>query len=93
MLLETVDALARWWPCASLKCNSGLRRLEKTLNLLRCIHFFDLVLKYALDINEGNLLELFFYFIVLMGIVAFVIGMSFFSCVVGFRLKFSRVAL
>ena len=32
------------------------------------------------------------YFIVLMGIVASVIGMSFLSCVSGFRLKFSRIA-
>ena len=32
-------------------------------------------------------------FFVLMGTVASVIGMSFFSCVSGFRLKFSRIAL
>ena len=42
---------------------------------------FDLVLKFALDINEGNWLQLLFYFIVLIGIVASVIGMSFFSAV------------
>ena len=34
-----------------------------------------------------------FYFLVLMDIVASVIGMSFFICVSGFRLKFSRIAL
>ena len=68
-------------------------KLEKTLNFLRCIHVIDLVLKYGWDINEGNLIKLLFYFIVLMGIVASVIGMSFFRCVSGFRFKFSRIAL
>ena len=63
-------------------------------NFLRCIHAIDLVLKYGSDISEGNWLQLLFYFIVLMGIVASVIGMGFFfSCVSGFRLKFSRIAL
>ena len=79
MLMEPVDAPALWWPCASLKCVSGLRGLEKTLSFLRCIHVFALVLKYALDINEGYWLQLLFYFIVLISIVAFVIGMTFFS--------------
>ena len=59
------------------ECVSGLRRLEKTLNFLRCIHVFDLVLKYCSDINEGNWLQLLCYFFVLMGKVASVIGMSF----------------
>ena len=52
---------------------------RKSLNFLRCTHVIDLVLKYGSDINEGNWLELLFYFIVLMGIVASVIGMSFFQ--------------
>ena len=90
MLMELVFAPARWWPCACLKYVSGLRRLEKTLNFLRCIHVIDLVLKYDSDINAENWLQLLFYLIVLMGTVASVIGMSFFS---GFRLKFSRIAL
>ena len=81
MLVEPVNAPARWWPCACLKYVSGLRRLEKTLNFLRCIYVIDLVLKYGSDINEGNWLQLLFYFIVLMRIVAFVIGISFFSAV------------
>ena len=68
-------------------------KTRKSLNFLRCIHVIDLVLKYGSDINEGNWLQLLFYFIVLMNIVASVIGMSFFSCVSGFRLKFSRIAL
>ena len=94
MLMEPVNAPAKWWPCACLKCVSGLRRLEKTLKFLRYIHVIDLVLRYGSDINEGNWLQLLFYFIVLIGIVASVIGMSFFfSCVSGFRLKFSRIAL
>ena len=65
----------------------------KNLKFLRCIHVFDLVLKYCSDINERNWLQLLFYFIVLMGTVASVIGMSFFSCVSGFSMKFSRFAL
>ena len=81
MLMEPVNSFARWWPCACLKCVSGLRRLEKTLNFLRSIHVIDLVLKDGSDINEGNWLQLLFYFIVLIGIVASVIGMSFFSAV------------
>ena len=28
MSMEPVNAPARWWPCACLKCVSGLRRLE-----------------------------------------------------------------
>ena len=93
MLMEPGNAPVRWWSCACLKCVSGLRRLEKTLNFLRCIHVIDLVLKYGSDINEGNWLQPLFYFIVLMGTVGFVVGMSFFSYVLGFRLKFSRIAL
>ena len=58
-----------------------VRSLEKTLNFLRCIYVFDLMLKYGSDINEGDWLQLLFYFFVLMGIVASVIGMSFFSAV------------
>ena len=88
MLMEPVIAPAHWWLCACLKCVSGLRRLEKILNFLRCIHVFDLVLKYCSNINEGNWLQLLFYFIVLMGINASVIGMSFFIYVSGFRLNF-----
>ena len=79
MLMKPVNALARWWPCACLKCVSGLRRLEKTLKLLKCIHVFDLVLKYALDINEGNWLQLLLHSIVLIGIVASVMGICFFQ--------------
>ena len=92
-LMEPVVAPARWWPCACLKCGSGLRSLEKTLDFLRCLHVPDLVLKYGSDINEGNWLQLLFYSIVLMGIVASVIELSFSSYVLGFRFKFSRIAL
>ena len=62
-------------------------------NFLRCIHVIGLVLKYGSDINEGNWLQLLFYLIVLMSIVASVIGMSFFQMCFRFRLKFSRIAL
>ena len=79
MLMEPVNAPARCWPCAYMKCVSGLRRVEETLNFLRCIHVFDLVLKYGSDINEGNWLQVLFYFIVLMGVVTAVVGIRFFS--------------
>ena len=81
MLMESVDALSCWWPCACLKYVSGLRRLEKTLNFLRCIHVVDLVLKYVSDIYEENRLQLLLYFLVFMGIVTAVIGNRFFSAV------------
>ena len=70
-----------------------LAKTGRNLNFLRCIHVFNLVLKYCSDINEGNCLQLLFYFILLMGMVASVIGMSFFIHVLGFRLKFSRIAV
>ena len=79
--MEPVKAHACYWSCACLKCGSGLQRLEKTLDFLRCIHIIDLVLKYGSDINEGNWLQLLFYFFLLIGICAFLIRMSFFSAV------------
>ena len=79
MLMEPVNAPACWWLSACLKCVSGLRRLEKTLNFLRCMHVTDMVLKYGSDIIEGNLLQLLVHFFLLMGIGASVIGMSFFQ--------------
>ena len=68
-------------------------KTRKNLEFLRCLHVFDRVLKCGSDINEGNWLQVFFYFFVLVGIVASVVGIIFFSCVSGFRLKFSRIAL
>ena len=53
----------------------------KALKFLRCIHVFDLVLKYVSDINEGNWLQLLFYFIILTGRVTAVIEIKFFSAV------------
>ena len=81
MLLEPVDVPNRWWPCACLTCVSALRRLERNFIFERCIHVFDLVLKYGSDINEGNWLQVLFYSIVLMGIVTAVIEIRFFSAV------------
>ena len=66
---------------------------RKKLNSLSCIHVFDLVLKYCSDINEGNGLQVRFYIFLLMNIAAPVLVWVFFSCVSGFRLKFSRIAL
>ena len=68
-------------------------KTRKSLNFLRCIYVIDLVIKHGSDINERNWLQLLFYFIVLMGISASVIGLSFFSYVSGFRLKFSSIEL
>ena len=93
MLTEPVNALDPQWPFSCLNCVSGLRRLEKTLNFSRCIHIIDLVLEYGSDINEGNWLQLLFYFLVLVGIVVSVVGLNFFGCVSCFRFKFSRIAL
>ena len=81
MLMEHVNAPARWWPCPCLKSCSGLGRLGKTWDILRRIHVNDLVLKYCSDINEGSWLQLVFYFIVMMGIVASISGRVFFSAV------------
>ena len=85
--MEPSNPPARWWPCACLKRISGLRRLEKTLKFLRCIHVFDLVLKYGSDINEGNWSQLLFYSFVLMGVVASVIEMSLFQLCFGFDIE------
>ena len=87
MLMEPVNALSRLWPCACLKCVSGLRRLEKTLSFLRCIHVFYLVLKYVSDINEGIRLQFLFYVIVLIGAVDSVIGMSLFQLCFRFSIE------
>ena len=78
MLIERVKALAPWWPCACLKCVSGLRDW-KNLNFLRFIRVFDPLLKVCSDIIERNLLQLLSYIIVFMGKIAPGIGMSFFS--------------
>ena len=74
-------------------CVCGLGRLEKTLNFLRCILVIELVLKCGSDIIERNWLDLFFHIILLIGIVASVFRTSFSSCILGFRLKFSIIAL
>ena len=63
-------------------------KTRKSLNFLRCIYVIDLVLKYGSDINEGKWLQLLFYFIVLMGIVASVIGMRFFQLCFRFQIEF-----
>ena len=57
---------ACWCTCSLValrmsECVSDLRSLEKTLNFLRCIHVFDLLLKYGSDIIEGNWLQLQFF--------------------------------
>ena len=54
-------------------------KTRKSLNFLGCIYVIDLVLKCGSDIDQGNWLQLLFYFIVLMGTVASIFGMSFFQ--------------
>ena len=56
-------------------------KTRKTLIFLRCLYVIDLVLNYGSDINERNWLQPLFYYFVLMGNVASVIAMSFFSAV------------
>ena len=51
------------------------------------------MLKYGSDIKEAKLVTASPLLLVLMDVVASVIGMSFFSYVLGFILKFSRIAL
>ena len=51
---------------------------RKNWNFLKCLPVFDLVVENCSDINGGNWLQLLFHFIVLMGVVSSVIGMSFF---------------
>ena len=92
LLVEPVKALARWRSWACLNCGSGLRILEKTLDLLRCVHVFDRVLKCGSEINEGNWLQLLFYLFVLVGIVVPLLEWVFLICVSGLKLKFSRIA-
>ena len=77
--MEPVDAPARWWSWSCLLFVYGLRRLEKTWSFWDAyIYMFDLVFKTCSDINEGNWLQRLFQFFVLIGVVSWDIGMSFF---------------
>ena len=58
IIIEPANALIRCWLCACLKCVSGLRWLEKNMNILRCILVIVLVLKFSSDTNDGNRLQL-----------------------------------
>ena len=51
---------------------------RKNFKHMRCIHIFDLVLKYCSDKNEVNWLRLLFYFIELTDMVTSAIGRCFF---------------
>ena len=62
-------------------------------NFMRCIHVFDLVLKFCSDLYEGIGIQLLCYFVMLVRVVALFIRLSFFSSVGQiFGLKFSRFA-
>ena len=90
--MELVKTFTRWWPCACLKWVSGLRSPEKSSNFSNCIFVFDLVLQCCSDIKYWNWMQLFFYLIVSIDIVASVVGTRFVYCVSRFRLKFFLIA-
>ena len=50
----------------------------QNLTFSRCIHAFDLLLKFCSYLNEGIWLQLLFCFIIMMNLVSSVVGMSFF---------------
>ena len=54
-------------------------KTRKNLNFSRCIHVFDLVINYCLDIIRGNWQQALFYFTALMGNVGSLFGMFFSS--------------
>ena len=68
-------------------------KTRKNLKFLRCLHVFEQMRNYYSDINESNWLQSLFYILVWMGIIAPVNGLSFFICVLGVTLKFSRIAV
>ena len=77
ILVERVNALARWWPCWCFRPAKS----TKNVTCLRCMHALDLVLKCCSDINEGNWIQFLFYLLVLVIVAASFIGMSFFLSV------------
>ena len=87
LIIEIFTATARRWPCCCRKFFFWLAETRKSLIILRCIYANNLVLKYGSDIKEGSWLQLLFYFFVLMGIVASVIGMSFFQLCFRFQIE------
>ena len=94
MLMEPVDAPVCWWPCACLKCVSGLRRLEKNLEFfeVHTCHWPGAQIWFGqkwrkLVTASPSLLCIDWYRCLLHWSVFFL------SCVPGFRLKFSRIAL
>ena len=68
-------------------------KTRKNLKFLRCLHVSEQMRKYYSDINENNWLQALFYILAWMGLIALVIGLSFFICVLGVTLKFSRIAV
>ena len=89
----TLEVLVRIHLGSLTACLNGWNYIRKNLNFLRFMYVFDLVLNFCSVLNERNWLQLLFYFIMLMGVVALVYGMSFFIYVPGFSSKFSRNAV
>ena len=62
-------------------------------NFFRSIRVFDLVLKFCSEKKRRELDTIPLFFIVLVNMIASLLGLSFFSRGLGFRLKFSSVAI
>ena len=68
-------------------------KTRKSLELLRCILVFDLILKYGSDVNEEIGYTFFFTSLYWWVKLPPFLEWVFSSCVPGFRLKFSRIAI
>ena len=81
MFQEIVNDSAPRWPCTCPKCVMCFwpAKTRRNLNFFRCIHVFDLVLKFCSDRIERIWLQLLFYFFVLTDTVAWALGMTFLS--------------
>ena len=69
---------SRRWPRWCRKCFFWPAAIMKKLEHFRCIHVLDLVLKYVSDINERIGIQLLFYFVFLVIIIASFIRVCFF---------------
>ena len=93
IVMEPINAHTSWWPCWCWKWFLSSENQKKKLKILRCPNVLDVVLRYCSDIIEGKLIQLLFYFLILVIKVVSFIGISFFICGSGSGVKFSRVAV
>ena len=93
MLMEPVDAPARWWPCACLKCVSGLRRLKKPWTFSEMHKCLWPGAQIWFTHKWRKLFTASLLFLCIDGYSCLRYWNAFFfSCVSCFRLKFSRTA-